>query len=116
MPKVYPTEYEEACVFVEWLDLRGIKFSHLAQETYTKSWGVKMRNKKQGVKRGVPDYLCIVNNHLVFIELKRKGHGVVSQEQQGWIDALNICKNTQAYVAKGANDAISIIEEILKIK
>lgn len=108
-----PTEYEEACVLAEWLTLKGIKFSHIAQETFTRNWGTKMKNKRMGVNSGVPDYICIVNNHLIWIELKRQKGGAVSPAQQSWIDALNACKNCGAFVTKGADEAIAIINKYL---
>jgi len=118
MPNI-PTEYEEACVLADWLRLNNILFSHIPHETFTKNWGTKMKNKRQGVSRGVPDYLCLVKSkkgyHLVFIELKRTKGGTVSKDQKAWIEALNKCDNCQAFVAKGAEHAINIIKNIIKI-
>jgi len=114
MPK-NSTEYEECVVLAEYLDLKGYTYSHIAQETFTKNWGTKMKNKKQGVRKGVPDYIIIVKSKLVFIEMKRKGRSVVSLEQANWIDKLNKCNNVYAYVCKGADDAIMTIEKVKSI-
>lgn len=73
-----------------------------------------------GVRAGVPDLLCIVprpdgTNNLVFIELKRTKGGIVSEEQRDWVAALNLCIGVGAYVAKGADEAIKIIDDLMAI-
>jgi len=108
-----PKEYEEAVVLADWLRIKGIKFSHLAQETFTRSWGTKMKNKRMGVNPGVPDFLVITPKGLCFIELKRIKGGVVSPEQREWIDSLNNLPGVEARVCKGAGEGISFIEELL---
>lgn len=122
MPSLIPTEDEECYAFVEWLDSKRLMYTHVPNETYSASWSVKRRNKKLGVSRGVPDYLVIVNDHLVWIEMKRRdrkpkrgGKGGISDEQWRWIDALNRCENTQVYVTYGAKEAIEVIEKYLTI-
>ena len=108
--KIIPTEADEQKVFVQWLELMGYKFSRIAQETYTPYWGQKIKNKQLGVRRGLPDLLIIVNNTLVFIEMKRKSGGAISEEQQGWCDALNHCDGVTALVCRGADEAIEFIK------
>lgn len=106
-----PTEYDESCTFASYCRLNGFLFSHLAQETYTPSWATKMRNKRMGVQSGVPDYLVIVKNQVVFIEMKRRTNGVVSTAQRRWINALSSC-GVMAQVCEGADEAIKLIEII----
>ena len=106
------SEYEEAVVLAQYLTLKGYKFSHIPAETFTKSWGVKMRNKRQGVNRGVPDYLIVKGNKLIFCELKRTKGGVISEQQQSWINALNECMGVVAFVAKGFEEAKKMIESV----
>ena len=110
-----PTEKEECIAFVDWMDLRGLKFSHLAQSTFTKSFSVMRRNKQMGVRRGVPDYLIILPacKGLLFIEMKRTKRGVVSPEQQDWLNELNTLDGVEAAVCKGAAEAISKVETYL---
>ncbi len=50
------------------------------------------------------------NNILLFIELKRKIGGKVSQEQADWINALNKCFGVVAVVARGFDHAKEIID------
>ena len=115
MKKIIPTEHDEAIALADYLTAKGYLFSHIPQETFTKSWGTKMRNKREGVHKGVPDYIIIIRTKTCFIELKRTKGGVVSPEQQLWIDALNDC-GCPSIIARGADEAIDFIEQIAKDK
>lgn len=108
-----PKEYDECVTFAAWLDMEGYTYSHIPQETFTKSWGTKMKNQRMGVRRGVPDYLVVIpNKGLVFVEMKRIKGGKVSPEQQHWIDQLNQLSGVEAKVCKGAEEAINYIKSI----
>ena len=65
------------------------------------------RLKAQGMKPGVPD-ICLpvpVGRYAaLYIELKRKRGGRVSDEQRGWIEALNRAGN-RAVVCRGWDEA-----------
>lgn len=108
-----PTEYQECLLFVEYLEIRNLRFSHIPQETFTKSWGVKKKNSMMGVRRGVPDYIVITPKGLLFIEMKRTKGGQVSKKQQEWIDELNECDGVEAKICYGATEAISFVEEYI---
>lgn len=91
-------------------------YTKTAQETFTASWGTKMRNKAEGVKKGIPDYVIITKKTLLFIELKKtKGKrggmngSVISDEQIKWIESLNKV-GVPAFVAHGADEAVKIVE------
>ena len=98
---------------VTWLDLHRIKFSHLAQSTFTgNNWGVITRNRQLGVRKGVPDYIIILPARcLLFIEMK-KAKGTVSWEQREWIKELNDCRGVVAAVCYSADEAIEIIKKL----
>ncbi len=113
-----PSEYEEAVTFSEYLTLKGYLFSHIPSETYSEHWGVKMRNKRMGVHKGVPDYLILVKDKIVFLELKRrlgkqggKNGTVVSPEQRVWLTEL-AKRGAETLVAYGAGQAIEYIEKL----
>lgn len=114
MPKPPPpSEDEEQIVLVEYLETRGLKFTAVPNSTYTKSWSVKTRNKKLGLRPGLPDVLVALPGiGLAFIELKRVRLGVVSEVQKEWIDVLNMCPGTEARVCRGAIEAIRFVEEL----
>lgn len=109
-----PLEYDEAVTFAEWLRMKGIKFSHLAQETYTTSWNQKRKNKEMGVQKGVPDYMIVTPEGLLFVELKRVKGGKVSKEQKVWLEVLNKLNGIQAQVCYGADEAIAFVSQFIK--
>ncbi|MDR0462769.1 MAG: VRR-NUC domain-containing protein [Pseudomonadales bacterium] len=55
-----PTEAQEQIAFCEWLDLKHIAYFHVPNSTWTKSIQVKLRNKRMGVKKGVPDLFIFI--------------------------------------------------------
>lgn len=109
-----PTETQDQIALVKYLELlkaqgKILLFSHVPQETYTKSWGVKMMNKKKGVRKGVPDLIIITDTTVLFLELKRLKGGSISPEQKQWNTHLHN-KQTQAHIAKGFDQAKKIID------
>lgn len=114
-----PLETAECKFFVEYLEALKLQekvklFSKLTQETYTKSWGIKNRNKAEGLRKGVPDYLIITgNDKLVFLEMKRVKGGVVSDEQEEWVKAIQDT-GTYCFIAYGVEAAIKCIESVVK--
>lgn len=117
-------EKAECLLLVEYLTLRGIKFSHIPQETFTKSWAVKMKNKQMGVMRGIPDYMILIPakktddniTKLLFIEMKKEGKGgIVSKEQASWLEELNKVPLVEAAVCRGFNEAKKFIEKFIYV-
>ena len=108
-------ETEEQETLVKYLEIRRLKFSAIPNGMYTKSWAVKNKNKREGVRSGVPDMMIILPNKLLFVELKRIKGGTVSPEQKEWIEKLNgIGEQVEAVVCKGCGEAIDKIEKELK--
>jgi hypothetical protein len=74
-----------------------------------------------GVHKGVPDYIIILerpkgilcHNFVIFLEMKKKKGGVVSDEQKDWIIKLNEVFGVYATVAYGFDDAVKIIEQFI---
>lgn len=113
-----PLEDDECYTFVEYLEIlvmqgKVVKFTHIPNETFTKSWKVKVRNKKLGVRRGLCDYQIVLKNDMVYIEMKRQKGGVVSKDQKEWIEALNATGKVDAYVCKGAGEAMRTLNKYL---
>lgn len=106
-PKViYPSEDFEATAFASWLDANGYTFSHLPLSTFTRSWAVKAKNTRNGVRAGVPDFcLLLKRKQIMFVELKKVRGGSVSPEQKKWLAELSAC-GVAAVVARGAEEAI----------
>lgn len=108
--KITLSEHEEAKLLAQYLELlktqgKIVLYSHIPNETFTSSWNVKRKNKAEGVRPGVPDYIVVGRDGLLFIELKSKT-GRVSLEQQHWLDSLNgASRDVIAHVAMGFDQA-----------
>lgn len=110
------SEYQECQVFHRWLDLNHIKHTHIGNESQIGGRAGAIRGaqlKRIGQSKGFPDYLVIVNNKLIAIEMKREKGGKVSDEQRDWLDALAKA-GVDSYVAHGANEAMEIVQSYLK--
>ena len=72
--------------------------------------------RMQGVKPGVPDICLPVPRNgyaALYIEMKRKSGGVLSDNQRVWLKALNRAGN-RAVVCKGFDEARTEILEYLR--
>lgn len=113
MAELIPSEYEEQVAVVQYLELKGHKFTAIPNSTYTPSFNQKRKNKASGLRAGFPDMVVIIHHTLVFIEMKRRKGGVLSKFQKDWIASLEDAGQT-VWVCKGADEAIKKIREIEK--
>lgn len=112
-----PIQWEqyECETFADYLRLRNIKFAHIANESGMRlPMGVIRKRARMGYGKGIPDYLIVLHDKLLFIEMKREKGGSISPEQKEWIEILNKNIGVIAAVCKGANEAIDLVEKILK--
>ena len=116
-----PFEADEQKALFEWRDRMRGKYPALALMYAVPNGGsrnlIEARHlKEQGVMAGVPDICLPVPNPFhtaLYIELKRRKGGRVSDEQRGWIAALNRVGNL-AVVCKGWEEARDVILEYLR--
>ena len=119
-----PTEAQEGLKLVQYLRVRGLKFSHVANETggSLEARRRAVRVKQQGVSKGFPDYIVLIppqrfrhgHGMVIAIELKRQRGSAISQEQREWIEAFNsLASNVVGTIARGADAAINQIEDLL---
>lgn len=133
-PKL-PTEYEEQVELFAWADrmvftlpeldmlfatINGAKMPYGKDKNGQRFSKEAMRQKKAGLKNGVPDLILPVarsNYHALFIELKRakKSLSVVSKEQEDWITKLTAHGNL-AVICYGAEAAKAAILDYLGAK
>jgi hypothetical protein len=109
-----PTEEVEQAEFVQYLRLKGLKFTAIPNSTYTTSFKQKIKNKRQGLNPGLPDLVICLPDKLLFIEMKRVKNGTVSNYQKEWIEELNKIPNVEAVVCRGCGEAIDTVEANLK--
>jgi len=110
-----PTEFEECQVFHRWLQMKHIRHTHIGNESQIGGRAGAIRGsrlKSIGQSKGFPDYLVIVNNQLIAIEMKRQHGGRLSQEQSDWLEALAAC-GVKTYICRGANEAMEAVQQNL---
>lgn len=111
-----PTEAEEGKILVAYLRTRGLRFTHVPNETGHSPEAKRraIRMKQQGTNKGFPDYIVLLPNALLAIELKRQRGSSTTPEQHEWIAAFCGISNCEGIIAKGAKDAIDFIEKLYK--
>ena len=119
-----PTEIQETIALANWLRVNNYLFTKNPNETFTKFFNVKRKNKLEWVSPWVPDMMIILKRwSLLFIELKRRkkvlkswklssSNSRVSEEQKKWISELNKIPNIEACICYWAEEAIKLIEEM----
>lgn len=113
------SEYDECIALVEYLDIlmrqqKVVSYTHVPNETYTTSRTQKRKNMMMGVAKGFPDYVIILRDKLVFIEMKREKNSTTSPEQKFWIEELNKQGGVFAEVCRGFNEAKDFIDEMVR--
>lgn len=111
-----PTEYQECQAFHQWLQAKHLKHTHIGNESQMGGRAGAIRGarlKSIGQSKGFPDYLVLVNNRLIAIEMKRQKGGRLSKEQKEWLEALRAC-GIQSFPAQGAEQAIDIVSLFLR--
>lgn len=106
-----PTEESEQIVVVQYLELKGHKFTAIPNSTYTKSWNQKRKNTATGLRAGFPDLVAIIDGNFIAIEMKRVKGSVVSKEQKEWIEALQNA-GVETRICRGADEAIKFIRTL----
>ena len=119
-PPPMPKELIEQRTLIKWVELRKATFPELELLFAIPNGGARdvvtgAQLKASGARRGVPD-LCLPvargGFHGLYLELKRRGSGVVSAEQKWWLDRLQK-EGYRAVVCYGWLDARQIIEGYL---
>lgn len=122
-PNLTPLEAAEAETAMQYMQMRGIKYTHVKNETgrgdrrelkngkVINNWQA-MRDAQLGVSPGFPDFVIVLPGvGLLVPELKRQQGNEATAAQQAWVDALNTIPGVEARVCKGASKLIEFIEE-----
>lgn len=111
-----PLECVEQETVSAWLDAHDVFYNISISGAFLHP-ATFNRLKRMGYKRGLPDIIVFqrppaYNDQFcgVAIELKRRKGGVVSDEQKEWITKLQ-AQGWVAVVCKGADEAISVLEQ-----
>lgn len=131
-----PLEHEEQVEVVKWITaqneiaalmktrgLTPVLFSAIANGHYQQSIKQQRKLKAEGMNSGVPDLLFIVpperskvgKRLMIWIEMKRRQGATVSASQQEWIEAIEAMDggNIGAFVCYGADEAISVLKDLI---
>lgn len=116
MQYLLKNEEAECVALVDYLSIletqgKILLFTHVSNETYTTSWKQKHKNKRMGVRSGVPDYIIITPTTVLFLEMKRLKGGVVSTAQKEWLRACG-GKKTISALCRGFDEAKKVIDEL----
>jgi len=115
-----PKELIEQRDLMKWAELRMATLPELELLYAVPNGGARdvitgAQMKATGTKRGVPDFCLPVARggyHGMYLELKRRGSGVVSPKQKWWLEKLQE-QGYRAVVCYGWNDARETIEDYL---
>ena len=119
--KLYtPTEAQEQTAVFNWAAVMVRRWPELRLLHHIPNGGSRNAReahnlRMQGVKAGIPDIFLPVARggwHGLYIEMKRRKGGRLSDEQAAMLEALRE-QGYCAWVCKGANDAIELITEYL---
>ena len=116
-----PTEAQEQKALFEWAGFESGRYPELAllyhiPNEARRSYALGREMKAQGLKSGVPDICLPVprgDYGALYIELKRRKDGRLSDNQRGWLNGLNRAGN-MAVVCKGWEEARDTIIKYLK--
>ncbi len=115
-----PSEDEEQTAVMEWTVLMEKQLPELRLLFHVANGGerhpaVASKLKRMGVKKGVPDLFLPVPRggfHGLWVEMKRKKGGRVSDEQKAWIEDLE-GQMYRCVVAHGCEEACDAIFKYL---
>lgn len=112
-------ERQEQVKVIEYLELlktqgHSVLYTATAQSTYTPYHSQRVANKKIGVRKGFPDLVIVINNLLVFCEMKKPKGGVVRPEQKVWIDTL-VQAGATTMVCHGFEEFKKDFENVLQV-
>ena len=118
-----PSESQEQQNVISWAQWSTGRYPELEYLHHIPNGGARSkatagRLRAEGVKPGVPDLHLPVplgGYHGLYIEMKRRKGGTVSDEQKRWINFL-LLHGYAVYVCKGADEAITVIENYLSLK
>lgn len=108
------SEDVEQSNFVQWLEIKGYKYTAIPNSTYTKSWMQKAKNHRLGLRAGFPDLVVIAEGKFMAIEMKRvTGSNNGTPAQREWIEALSAA-GVPAAICKGCEAAIAFVQGVVR--
>ena len=113
-----PHEDDEQATFVQWCSFqanvyKGLDLIYAIPNGGSRNQLEAVKLKRTGVKAGVPDLFLPVakkGKHGLYIEMKRKEGGRLSDYQKQWLARLSE-QGYETAVCKGADEAIEVVKQ-----
>lgn len=106
-----PSEHQEQRLVKEALDYSNVRYYAVPNGGRRDSITASIL-RSEGVQRGVPDLVIFTDELCIYLEMKKRFDGVVSKEQQEWLDFFNNRPGFKGIVGLGADDAIEQLREL----
>ena len=108
MAKIW-SEAHEQIQLIQWLESNNYKFTAVPNDTFTKSWAIKNKNKAMWVRPWMSDLIIILKRgNVLFLELKKApwvkwwaNGSVTSEYQLEWQKSINKCVWVQYEIVQG---------------
>lgn len=120
MNNITHTESHEQIMLVQYLDMlerqgKVLWFTGSGNWQFQKSIKVKMKMKREWIRAWMPDMMIVLQNQILFIEMKRQKGSSVTDDQKKAIWAINKMWDTSntvsAYIAYWFKDAKTIVDK-----
>lgn len=116
-----PTEDEEQIMVMKWAELQMGRWPDLQWLFHIPNGGKRRKTeaarfKAMGVKAGVPDLFLPVpigRYHGLFVEMKRREGGKLSEDQKDWIEGLSE-NGYCVHRCDGWQEAVRVLEDYLR--
>jgi len=114
-----PLEKDEQKEFIIYLKKKRLIYASISNENIlsylnrTIAVRVMKELKEMGLQKGFTDLMVMLPNKIIFIEMKRIKGSKTSREQKVWNMVLDALPYASAYICKGCDEAIKVIEEEL---
>jgi hypothetical protein len=95
-----------------------VLFTAIKHNLWTKSRAQKIKQHREGLRKGFPDLVIIINTpagrRMILIEMKQIEDGKLSPFQTEWLSQLNYCAGVKAFCAHGYEEAKLFIDSEIK--
>ena len=120
MDRSLPTEAQEQLALIQWMNIKNIEYFAVPNGgSRHKLEAINL--KRQGVKAGVSDIVVLLDNKILFVELKRRkkllksgklstSHTSTSQAQTDFISKVSEYPYAQGKVCYGWEEAKEFIQ------
>lgn len=117
MKNIIPLEHEEQKALVQYCQLKKLFYFSIPNGAVLKGNAMQRARqmnklKKEGLIPGTSDFVVMLPNYILFIELKRQKGSTTSKAQKDFLEEVNKFNYANGKVCKGAKEAIEFIESL----